>query len=278
MYVKLKAFQDRNVAVVALAAYGAFGYGCLYRTARLIDMDTIIEPAVLYPVAHFGEVVGQFFGRHVYNTELLNTGRINNAAAAGQVEHFGKGGGVLPFTAPARDFLYPQVLVGYKIIDQRAFTHTRMPAKQRRFILKLPGKRLESFALYSRSCKGLVADSFKYCLPALPLFVVGAFEQVGFVEYDNGRYMVGFGRKQEAVYKTLRRTRLAYGSHQQGLVYISGYDMFLMAIVRRGTHHIIMPVENSADHGSTLSLVFGLQLYLVAYGNRVGRRNGIIDL
>ena len=106
--------------------------GLFYGAAGLVDVETVVEFAAGQELANLGEIVGQFFSGYVYEAKFFHAGGVYDPAAIGQVEHLGKGGGVLAFVAPAGQFLCFDAQSGYEAIDEGALAYAGMAAEQGR--------------------------------------------------------------------------------------------------------------------------------------------------
>src|SRR5690606_9842532 len=93
---------------------------CLqHRTARLIDVTTIVEAAIVHQAAHFREEVPELLLLDIDNAELPDTGRVYQPPAERQHDHFRKSGGMTPFVRPIRNIARAQRRPGVKRVDKR---------------------------------------------------------------------------------------------------------------------------------------------------------------
>ena len=72
--------QYGTIAYISVPSYLSFAYGFLHLTARLFEVQTIIELALADEGPHFGEITGELLPRDIDQTELAHTGGIDDLA------------------------------------------------------------------------------------------------------------------------------------------------------------------------------------------------------
>src|SRR5260370_28361098 len=97
--------EDGAVAVIAVGGDAAGFDSLFYAAPRLPNVEAIIELALPREGTHFRVIAGEFLFGDIYQSKFAHPGSIDDRAAAGEVEHFRKSGGMDALAAPAADIL-----------------------------------------------------------------------------------------------------------------------------------------------------------------------------
>src|SRR5690606_31795226 len=77
----VEAFVHAQVTFVTALRDFSFFHRFDDRAARFVNVPAVVEPAAVETVAHFHEIVGQFFGGDVDDPEFPDTRSVDNVAA-----------------------------------------------------------------------------------------------------------------------------------------------------------------------------------------------------
>ena len=118
---------------------------------------------------------------------------------------------MLAFTAPVADVFCFDFTVWDDGINKRRFAHTTVPADQRDFGLQHCSHRVNAFAFFDANGKNTVAHFLVEPLHPFKFSPVFFFVHIGFIEDNDGRYMIHFAGHQKTVNESLRCPRIFDG-------------------------------------------------------------------
>ena len=218
-----------------------------------MHMPAIAELAAAQQGPELAKALFHLLPAHMPQAELADARRVDQAAARGQMEQLGGGGGMGAFAGALRQGAHPQLRIGQQRIYQRGFADTRLPHKHTGALPQGRVQLLQPAAL-ARGVENAVPQRRvdRQQLIELSAQAGVCCQQVGLVEQDHRLDVHGFGRHQVAVNQ--HRVRLGQGrDNHHNLVDIGCHGLELAVGVRPGEHTVALALRDDNPGGLALA-------------------------